>query len=226
MLTHLQWTLAATQKTIGTPTTQKLQTLYNALQTLQNQYPTINPHTIQQILNAHKNLNQPIIDTTETAVTDYLHCLNEEAEKIATTLTTLLNTKPQHPHKETITLEANTTDALNAFLNDCPNATEYGITIHPNTKTYTYTITGQTPGLTTQTTYNGTIAATTPKEAILKALANEFGDKEGDPINALTDTGWTNRELLLEQINTLNDEDTNFDLQTEEHTYTIQVTNN
>jgi hypothetical protein len=69
---------------------------------------------------------------------------------------------------------------------------------------YSYQIAGRSHARIEQTIYTGEVENTTPKAAILSALANEFGTRiEGklidDDLQALTDNGWTDQSLFLEQ---------------------------
>jgi hypothetical protein len=88
---------------------------------------------------------------------------------------------------------------------------------------YSYKIAGRAHGLVAQQLYEGRVEANTPKEAILKALADQFGDQQSDPMTALTINGWIDRDLLMEQCEQLSSEATNFELQANEHFYVIEV---
>jgi len=90
---------------------------------------------------------------------------------------------------------------------------------------YNYKIAGRTHGVVIQQLYEGRVEADTPKDAILKALAEQFGDQgQADPLTGLTASDWIDRDLLIEQYERLKPEATNCELQAEEHSYVIEVT--
>jgi hypothetical protein len=90
---------------------------------------------------------------------------------------------------------------------------------------YSYKIAGRTHGAINQQLYEGRVEANTPKEAILKALAEQFGDQgQSDPLTALTASDWTDCDVLIEQYEPLGPETANCDLQTGEHSYAIEIT--
>ena len=92
---------------------------------------------------------------------------------------------------------------------------------------YSYIIAGRRIGVVQQVEYAGVVDANTQKEAIIKALANEFGDPDiSDPIIALTDSGWIDHETLTEQYAALDLNARTFELDTGEHSFTIRVTGN
>ena len=91
---------------------------------------------------------------------------------------------------------------------------------------YKYLIAGRLPGNPRATMYRGRLTADTPKQAIIKALAQEFGDidKSRDPIERLTRLGWIDKETLMDQWGPLDVDETNFELDTGEHTFDVEVT--
>jgi hypothetical protein len=90
---------------------------------------------------------------------------------------------------------------------------------------YSYKIAGRSHGAVNEQLYEGRVEANTPKEAIIKALAEQFGEQgQADPLTALTASDWIDRDLLIEQYEQLNSEATNCELQAYEHSYIIDVT--
>ncbi len=90
---------------------------------------------------------------------------------------------------------------------------------------YSYIIAGRRIGVVQQVEYVGVVDANTQKEAIIKALANEFGDPDiSDPIIALTDSGWIDHEPLIEQYATLDQDARTFELAAGDHSFTVRVT--
>jgi hypothetical protein len=97
-------------------------------------------------------------------------------------------------------------------------------------KAFRYRIAGRTHGVINQTNYDGQVHAETPKEAILIALAANFGDRGSwhptgsrPPFEALTETGWIDKDVLHEQFSALEDSDSNFELEGDENTFVIEV---
>ncbi len=90
---------------------------------------------------------------------------------------------------------------------------------------FNYVITGRTPGRTAYAVYSGIVPACTPKDAILAALACEFGDPALgiDPATQLTNSGWIDQDTLFEQWNPMQDVAKSFVLETYDVTFDVQV---
>jgi hypothetical protein len=113
---------------------------------------------------------------------------------------------------------------------------------------YEFTVVGRTPGVTETYSTIGEVHGDTPKQALLAALADTYGDHPkrlasrpddeqiknrpayGSPeertevlISSLADEGWIDRGRLTEQYAVLDDRATSWALEGEEHTYDVQV---
>jgi len=91
---------------------------------------------------------------------------------------------------------------------------------------YSYRILGRSPGNTNPVLYSGMIEAVTSKQAIINALAREFGagdSEQNDALGALTKSGWLDSETLAEQIGSLGDDDESLCLNTGAHTFDVEV---
>ena len=89
---------------------------------------------------------------------------------------------------------------------------------------YLYRIAGRTHSVVDQIIHEGAVTADTPKQAMIRALAAEYGDADvTDPIVSLTGTGWIDRSLLDENLDDLDEEDSRMELQVEEHSYVVEV---
>lgn len=87
---------------------------------------------------------------------------------------------------------------------------------------YSYKVSGRTPGSTEHSHYDGCVEAESPKMAIIRALAKEYGDRdEKDPIKSLED--WSgDAEQLREDFDSIEDDQYSFSLEGE-HTYDVEV---
>ena len=98
------------------------------------------------------------------------------------------------------------------------------MTTELSNRTYNYRIAGRTPGVVDQELYQGQVHTCSRKDAIIEALAKEFGDDgEADPFTALTSDGWIDYDLLDGQFSILDNDATSFELQAEEHSYAVEV---
>lgn len=89
---------------------------------------------------------------------------------------------------------------------------------------FTYKIEGRTYGVMGTTTYEGQVAASCSKDAILFALAAEFGTPTGlTPIDQLTVDGWIPRDELEDQMVEVAKDDDFFCLLNDEHEFNVEV---
>ncbi len=91
--------------------------------------------------------------------------------------------------------------------------------------TFSYRILGRTVGVAAPVVYEGDVSAASPKDAILAALVEEFGDPHSDksPINKLCDDGWVDEGTVTEQLAELDQNADFFCLDTGEFTFDVQV---
>lgn len=90
---------------------------------------------------------------------------------------------------------------------------------------YRYEIVGRNNDSPGEESYRGECEGTTPKRAILSALAAEFGDSAygSDPMVQLCDSGWISGEDLRLGYGLLNDQDCMLTLHTADHTFFVSV---
>jgi len=89
--------------------------------------------------------------------------------------------------------------------------------------TYRYRIASRAPGQVKQGMYKGRVKADTPKKALLAALAAEFGEVDLPPFEALTITGWIEKDALQEPYSLLEDSDESFELDTGDTVFVVEV---
>jgi hypothetical protein len=86
---------------------------------------------------------------------------------------------------------------------------------------FTYKIAGRTHGVIEQTIYEGSVEADDGRQAMLKALAAEFGDRgHADPVDALD--GWADRDEIVEQFK-IDVDDTAMEFENGDLTFVIEV---
>lgn len=89
---------------------------------------------------------------------------------------------------------------------------------------FKYVIIGRVPGTVSHSNYEGIVDSPTSKLALVAALADQFGDKDdGEPYEQLTQSGWCDEITFDDQWSHLTDDDSNFCLDTGEHTYDVVV---
>jgi|CXWL01.1.fsa_nt_gi hypothetical protein len=89
---------------------------------------------------------------------------------------------------------------------------------------FKYIIVGRVPGTVDNSRYEGIVDASAPKMALVAALADQFGDKDdGEPYAQLTQSGWCDEIDFDDQWGVLCADDSNFCLDTGDHTYDVVV---